>query len=533
MNIMETFNRCFLKRCPRSKRIVGIRKSALAMPLFPLIGIAALIWFLLRVVPKPSRIEYPCQKVAAPIAFSLVSSVVSYFGLVSVYKKTRTFVKERAFTSAFVSGIVGLALFAIVLSRISPDTIASDLFAPQDKAVFYTPIDAPNQPMGIGKGIFPGRVVWMRDTSATRWDADTINGHWWDDLSTDQKKVDRMISQSLWALTGADNDTLAWLRIFRHYNQQHGRGNRGYESNEKIAIKINCNNAYAGYRDSDNQIDASKQTILSLLRQLIDKAGVPQQNVVLYEAVRVIPDRIYGPCHAEFPDVLWMDSKGDSANGRIRVQWRPGTLGYSDSTRCGTAIPQMLYDATYLINMSLLKAHVSLGITLTAKNHYGSIDKRDHRRFDPGSYDPLVDIIGSKHVGQKTILYVIDGLYGIRDVNDPVTKEFAAWNNLFHGQWLSSIFMSQDPIAIDAVGYDFLRSEFGERLGRGKGMPADTYMHEAALADNPPSHTIYKPDGVPIASLGVHEHWNNAAEKMYSRNLSPQGKGIELFRMEK
>jgi parallel beta-helix repeat protein len=57
----------------------------------------------------------------------------------------------------------------------------------------------------------------------------------------------------------------------------------------------------------------------------------------------------------------------------------------------------------------------------------------------------------------------------------------------------------------------------------------DNYMHEAALADNPPSGTFYDPegDGTRLASLGVHEHWNNPVDKQYSRNLGT-GDGIEL-----
>jgi hypothetical protein len=55
-------------------------------------------------------------------------------------------------------------------------------------------------------------------------------------------------------------------------------------------------------------------------------------------------------------------------------------------------------------------------------------------------------------------------------------------------------------------------------------------LHEAALADNPPSGTFYDPedDGTAMASLGVHEHWNNPADKQYSRNLGI-GAGIELI----
>jgi hypothetical protein len=35
------------------------------------------------------------------------------------------------------------------------------------------------------------------------------------------------------------------------------------------------------------------------------------------------------------------------------------------------------------------------------------------------------------------------------------------------------------------------------------------------------------PDGKPVASLGVHEHWNNPVDKQYSRNLGKR-EGIEL-----
>jgi hypothetical protein len=49
------------------------------------------------------------------------------------------------------------------------------------------------------------------------------------------------------------------------------------------------------------------------------------------------------------------------------------------------------------------------------------------------------------------------------------------------------------------------------------------------LADNPPSGTTYDPegDGTLLASLGVHEHWNNPVDRQYSRNLGT-GDGIEL-----
>jgi len=72
-------------------------------------------------------------------------------------------------------------------------------------------------------------------------------------------------------------------------------------------------------------------------------------------------------------------------------------------------------------------------------------------------------------------------------------------------------------------------------LSRGRGVAvglnADNFLHEGARADAPPSGTAYQPNGRPLASLGVHEHWNNATARQYSRDLGT-GEGIELYRVE-
>jgi hypothetical protein len=96
-----------------------------------------------------------------------------------------------------------------------------------------------------------------------------------------------------------------------------------------------------------------------------------------------------------------------------------------------------------------------------------------------------------------------------------------------------------DPVAIDSVAFDFLLEEWPDVVTGGTGNPgslqggAEDYLHEAALAGNPPSGTFYDPDkdGVSLASLGVHEHWNNPQDKQYSRNLGT-GDGIELIQIK-
>jgi hypothetical protein len=136
-------------------------------------------------------------------------------------------------------------------------------------------------------------------------------------------------------------------------------------------------------------------------------------------------------------------------------------------------------------------------------------------------YNCLVELNGHRHLAGKTLLYFIDGLYSAVHESGNVIK----WES-FGDDWFSGVLASQDPVAIDSVGFDFLRNE--PRCTQVIGHP-ENYLHEMALADNPPSGTFYDPegDGIRLASFGVHEHWNNAVEKKYSRNLGT-GQGIEL-----
>jgi hypothetical protein len=259
---------------------------------------------------------------------------------------------------------------------------------------------------------------------------------------------------------------------------------------------------------------------------------------------RAIPDRIYGPLHQEFPGVRWMDCRGK--NGREAPLWVDGAITYSSpETQLGTALPRAVVDATYMINFALLKGHEISGVTLCGKNHFGSIrfPQKDHPKYvaprnrDISAQNALVDLMGSPNLGGKTILYILDGLYGTR-TNVKAVTENDRWNHLFNGQWSASYFMSQDPVAIDSVGLDFLYAEFGETLGfsGAKAYPAgavhhsDNYLIEAANGANRELGP-YKPNGRPCGSLGVHEHWNNAQDKRYSRNLGPAGKGIELVQI--
>lgn len=197
-------------------------------------------------------------------------------------------------------------------------------------------------------------------------------------------------------------------------------------------------------------------------------------------------------------------------------------------------------EADYLINMALLKGHGGQGVTLCAKNWYGVTDinrdfrKNQHNNFnqDRGGkprYMTFTDYIAHKDLGQKTMLFLIDGLYGSEKVNGVPSGKWKM--SPFNGDWPCSLLASQDPVAIDAVGIDFLSAEFPRMADVDY---CDMYLVEAALADRPLSTIFYDPerDGTGVGSLGVLEHWNNPEEKKYSRNMG-KDIGIELLYLHK
>lgn len=90
-------------------------------------------------------------------------------------------------------------------------------------------------------------------------------------------------------------------------------------------------------------------------------------------------------------------------------------------------LPVSFAQADYIINFACLKGHSS-GITLCGKNHFGSLTRLPNGEntfynlhlslpnavWSPGrgKYRAIVDVMGRSDLGGKTVLYLVDGLYG-------------------------------------------------------------------------------------------------------------------------
>jgi hypothetical protein len=484
-------------------------------------GIGALLWMLFRIVPKPSRAAYPCQRVAAATVFGMFAWLVGAGSIGVLYRAvTRRLVRATA--------AAGLASCAVVLLGVAwllagqPTSVAAAYTT-------WTPVEGPNAPLGQARGIFPGRVVWAYDPLATRWDGK--NGHWWDPDATDQTRVDALLSKALQSLSGQSSDPAAWGAFFSSFNQRHGRSG-GYSLGQKLVIKINQNTARGGHAEDglatgdQNPINGNPHVILALLRQLVNQGGVAQDDITVYDITRYIGDSIFVPCHAAFGGVHFveLDSGGGDGREAFDGQWVQNALTFAGQG-VGRNLPKFVVDASYMINLASLKAHGDdAGPTLHAKNHYGSVSGLNHTWPNtPNSYSFFVELMGSKYLGENTFLFMIDGLYGAPGA-DASPAQFASYP--FSGTWPSSLILSQDGVANESVGWDFINAEWGVPAG------CDNTLHEAATANAPGSGTVYAPngDGLKLPSLGVHEHWNNPVDKKYSRNLGT-GNGIELVQL--
>ena len=557
--------------CPRSGRIIERkRRYCWVRWILPVTGLVALLWFLIRVVPKPSRAAYPCQRTAVPLASGFVVWLVGLVGSVTVFKKAKRLLRDSRLAWACVCLVIATVMGLVSLAHL-----------PERLARAGEPW-GPHEPLGQGRGIHPGRVVWVHDPEATDWAGYDSSEHWWQEGCTNLADVEKMVSQAVRGVAGCNSDKAAWDAIFRHFNAEQGRENAGYQTGEKIAIKINlttCNAAgesvnpitYNKKSNIMNRIDNSPQITLALLRQLVNTVGVDQNDITIGDPTGLIPNFYRDMLHPEFPNVRYLDNYGGS--GRTRAEFSDVPLYWSTveaDRKIQDYIPISFAQADYLINFAILKGHSS-GVTLCAKNHYGSLIRTPSRYLRPelparpgdgatlnyynmhyslpnagqnpawspgiARYRALVDLMGHPELGGKTVLYLIDGLFG-GYYWEAHPYKWQSWP--FNGDWPSSILASQDPVAIDSVGYDFVNTEWPDvvRYGRSPAPTydmqggAEDYLHEAALADAPPSGTFYDPghegDVTPLNSLGVHEHWNNPIDKQYSRNLGAP-EGIELI----
>ena len=418
--------------------------------------------------------------------------------------------KHRIF-SIFLSPLYILCLLTAVSCPPASNTAAStglkDALDSGDKEISssetlpYDGVYPQHEPYGTGIGAMPGRVVWAHDPDCVNWDG---SGYWWELSNFDETAIQDMVNDSITSLGGQRTAQESWDALFRA-NRESRSKQGGYTVGEKIAIKANINGSAVMDNDTSGKTSMSYTNpvlLKALLTSLVEEAGVRPDDITVYDVSRLFPDYMVELCtQGNLSGVHFVGRDSGVADLNAPIQWSypfSGNVNY---------LPTCVTEAEYIINLANLKGH-SYGVNLCGKNHFGSFINGNAMRPPEGAnlhqwltqnemgiYSPLVDLMANADLGGKTVLYMLDAVICAPSEGASITEENSRWQQApFDGHYTASVFTSQDPVAIDSVGADFLMNEpaVTSRNSSLRDNPTvENYLHEAGLISQTPSGTVY------------------------------------------
>ncbi|MBC7287724.1 MAG: DUF362 domain-containing protein [Armatimonadetes bacterium] len=218
-------------------------------------------------------------------------------------------------------------------------------------------------------------------------------------------------------------------------------------TDDVVAIKVNC---------ISGLIFSHPVVAMAIAQRLMD-IGVPAENIIIW-------DRSNG----ELARAGYTINTGGQG---VRCYGTPAYDEWIEHRGIRTRLSKIITQtASAIINLAVLKDHGSSGVTLTMKNHYGSIANPGDLHgndCDPGI--PYLNDIPA--IRDKTRLCVIDATRG-NYRNGPGGRPDAIWAE-------QALIVSANPVAADALGLEILDRK---RAQVGLGSLAQKAHHIATAA---------------------------------------------------
>ena len=232
------------------------------------------------------------------------------------------------------------------------------------------------------------------------------------DAGLNEPVVRDMLDKGITTLTGKDDPKDAWSSLF--------------DPSDVVGLKVNC------------LFGAGVSTHPEVALAVVDGlrgAGVPDDNIVIF-------DREDGH----------LRSAGYEASRGAGVRCQ-GTDWQENESRAGVyrgRVSTILADEiTALVNLPILKHHSGAGVSISMKNHYGSIQ-------NPGAYhdnhcDPAIaDVCTLPAIRDKTRLIVCDALVPQCD-GGPGRDASHTWN-------CGALLLGHDMVALDYSGWQIIEA---------------------------------------------------------------------------
>ncbi len=246
------------------------------------------------------------------------------------------------------------------------------------------------------------------------------------------------VEKALLLLTQKKDIKDSWMKIFPNL-----------QTKDTISLKVNAVN---------RKCPTHPQTAYSIAQSMIDSLNIDPNGIIIWDrssselkkAGYTINEsdkgiRCFGTVQ-HFSGPRWiLNKKQDETNGVGYDKEQPIDVGNGKISHLSKILTQM---STYMINVPVLKDHSKAGVTLSLKNHYGTID--NPRDCHAGFCEPFIGKINaSPQVKNKTKLIICDAAFGIYEGGPLGAPQ---WKN-------NSILASEDPVALDYTCMQILNAQ--------------------------------------------------------------------------
>jgi uncharacterized protein (DUF362 family) len=234
------------------------------------------------------------------------------------------------------------------------------------------------------------------------------------DGSLNRDKVLAMLDKGVAAVFGTDSAEAAWRQVAT--------------PQDLVALKVNTICA---------RLSTSPVVALAICQRLMD-VGVPAQNLIIYDrTTRELQGAGYEIVRDATTKPYCYGTDGD----------------YSDPYQHGAfsgRISNILdKKATVLINVPVLKDWGGMQVTLSMKNHFGTIDNPGDQHRDMANTIPAIS--DTEPIKTKTRLIVLDASRGCW-AGGPGPQPGTMWN-------YNGIAVSRDTVALDFVGNSLINAK--------------------------------------------------------------------------
>lgn len=282
------------------------------------------------------------------------------------------------------------------------------------------------------KGMMPSRVVSVFHPDAT----DGTGGR--DNANLKEELVKQMIDEGIKNFTRKNDIKDAWASIIP-------------DLGKKIAIKVNC------------QIQGiyTKTKVVKPITDGLLLRGVSPDNIIVYD--RTDKAFNYAGFKRNFEKGIKVGTVADFGGYSKFFFDRLANIlvgGYSNIFqnflyRLSMKNSKNKFYCDYLINIPVLKAlDVCSGVTLSMKNHYGSIAGPSRHHEDVMDYIPYLNNLPP--IKNKTRLIVLDAIF--------CEYKWVNGRSQRYVSKINKILFSKDPVAIDYLGWKIIereRSKYG------------------------------------------------------------------------